>query len=172
MPKLLVALDAIFTGRARGFGGIGGSLRAVLTELALSSLIAPILMAFQSRSVLQVLLGRDGGWPPKNGGDGGVGLTEAGAAGSWISWLGLVCIIATHFMAPVLTLWLLPVALPMVVAPVLIWWTSRTAGPHAFPVPEDTTIPPILTRHNAVLAAWSITTPITNATPLAEAKLG
>ena len=75
-------------------------------------------------------------------------------------------------MAPVLTLWLLPVGLPMVAAPLLIWWTSRTAGPQAFPVPEDTTIPPILTRHNAVLTAWSIASSAPNATPLAEAKLG
>jgi membrane glycosyltransferase len=172
MPKLLVALDAIFTQRARGFGGIGGSLRAVLTELALSSLIAPILMAFQSRSVLQVLLGRDGGWPPNNRGDGGLDISEAWAAGSWISWLGLSGLIATHLMAPVLTLWLLPVGLPMVAAPLLIWWTSRIAGPQAFPVPEDTTIPPILTRHNAVLTAWSIASSAPNATPLAEAKLG
>ena len=99
-------------------------------------------------------------------------ISEAWAAGRWITWLGLACIIATHFMAPVLTLWLLPVALPMLIAPVLIWWTSRTAGPNAFPVPEDTTIPPILTRHNAVLAAWSITAPAANATLMAEAKLG
>ena len=172
MPKLLVAFDAIYTGRVRGFGGIGGTLRAVLTELALSSLIAPILMAFQSRSVLQVLLGRDGGWPPNNRGDGGLDISEAWAAGRWISWLGLACIIATHLLAPVLTLWLLPVALPMVAAPLLIWWTSRTAGPHAFPVPEDTTIPPIITRHNAVLAAWAISPAAVPATLMAEAKLG
>ena len=172
MPKLLVALDAIFTGRARGFGGASGSLRAVFTELALSSLIAPILMAFQSRSVLQVLLGRDGGWPPNNRGDGGLDISEAWAAGRWITWLGLLCIIATHVLAPVLTLWLLPVALPMVAAPLLIWWTSRSVGQAAFPVPEDSTIPPILSRHNAVLAAWAVA-PATAAVPLmAEAKLG
>ena len=99
-------------------------------------------------------------------------ISEAWAAGGWISFLGLACIIATHLMAPVLTIWLLPVALPMVIAPVLIWWTSRTASPSAFPVPEDTTIPPILTRHNAVLAAWSLTAPTANVTPMAEAKLG
>ncbi|MDZ4310885.1 MAG: glucans biosynthesis glucosyltransferase MdoH [Cypionkella sp.] len=172
MPKLLVALDAIFTGRARGFGGIGGSLRAVLTELALSSVIAPILMAFQSRSVLQVLLGRDGGWPPNNRGDGGLDIAEAWAAGRWISFLGLAGMIAIHLMAPVLTLWLMPVALPMMIAPLLIWWTSRNASPHAFPVPEDTKIPPILARHDAVLAAWAISTPAPTATMVAEAKLG
>ena len=75
MPKLLVGLDAALTGRARGFGGAGGSLRSVFFELLLSSVIAPLLLAFQSRSVLQVLFGLDGGWPPNNRGDGGLSLS-------------------------------------------------------------------------------------------------
>ena len=155
MPKLLVALDAMATGRARGFGGGAGALRSVLWELLLSSLIAPVLLAFQSRSVFQVLLGRDGGWPPNNRGDGGLRFREAWAAGRWISLWGLAGMAATHLMAPVLMIWLLPVTLPMLVAPVLIWWTSHPAGPAAFPVPEDGAMPPVLTRHDAVLAAWS-----------------
>ncbi|MDB5663988.1 glucans biosynthesis glucosyltransferase MdoH [Cypionkella sp.] len=155
MPKLFVAIDAIFTGRVRGFGGAGGAFRAVFAELALSSVIAPILMAFQSRSVIQVLLGRDGGWPPNNRGDGGLDIAEAWAAGRWISFWGLGGMIATHLLAPVLTLWLLPVALPMLLAPLLIWWTSRTARPRAFPVPEDVTTPAVILRHAAVLSDWS-----------------
>lgn len=155
MPKLLVALDAMATGRARGFGGAAGALRSVLWELLLSSLIAPVLLAFQSRSVFQVLLGRDGGWPPNNRGDGGLRLAEAWAAGRWISLWGLAGMAATHLLAPVLLYWLLPVTLPMLAAPLLIWWTSRPAGPSAFPVPEDADMPPVLTRHDAVLAAWA-----------------
>ena len=62
---------------------------------------------------------------------------------------------ATHLLAPVLLYWLLPVTLPMLAAPVLIWWTSRTAGAGVFPVPEDAALPPVLTRHDAVLAAWA-----------------
>ncbi|GLS87003.1 glucans biosynthesis glucosyltransferase H [Cypionkella aquatica] len=170
MPKLLVAIDAIFTGRARGFGGILGVLRAVFAELLLSSLIAPILMAFQSRSVLQVLLGRDGGWPPNNRGDGGLDFSEAWAAGGWISYFGVIGIVMTHLLAPVLTLWLLPVALPMALAPVLIWWTSRSVGRSRFTVPEDSAMPAILTRHAAVLSAWAAAQPVV--APAAEANLG
>lgn len=155
MPKLLVALDAMATGRARGFGGAWGALRSVLWELLLSSLIAPVLLAFQSRSVLQVLLGRDGGWPPNNRGDGGLRFAEAWAAGRWISLWGLAGMAATHLMAPVLLYWLLPVTLPMLAAPLLIWWTSRPAAPEAFPVPEDGARPPVLSRHDAILTAWA-----------------
>ena len=154
MPKLLVALDAVLTGRAKGFGGAGRSFGAMLTELLLSSIIAPVLLAFQSRSVVQVLLGRDGGWPPNNRGDGGLRFGEAWAAGWWISIWGLAGIVATQLLAPALTLWLLPVALPMLVAPVLIWWTSRPAAEGRFPVPEDRELPAIVQRHDAVLSDW------------------
>jgi membrane glycosyltransferase len=155
MPKLLVVLDAIATGRVRGFGGAGAAFGSVLWELVLSSLIAPILLAFQSRSVFQVLSGRDGGWPTNNRGDGGLRMAEAWAAGRWISALGAVVMAATWVLAPVLLLWLMPVTLPMLLAPVLIWWTSRPASPQAFEVPEDSAMPAVLSRHDAVLAAWS-----------------
>ena len=155
MPKFLIGLDAIVTGRAQGFGGAGKTLRSVLAELALSSLIAPVLLAFQSRSVIQVLLGRDGGWPTNNRGDGGLNLATSWAAARWISLWGIAGISITHYFAPVLTLWLLPVTLPMMLAPLLIWWTSRTARPGNFPVPSDQVPPPIMARHAAILAVWT-----------------
>lgn len=156
MPKVLVGLDAVVTGRARGFGGMGRSLRSVASELALSSVVAPILLAFQSRSVVQVLSGRDGGWPPNNRGDGGLSLSESWAAGGWISFWGLVGMVATQMVASVLTLWLLPVTLPMVAAPLLIWWTSRPASPAHFLVPTDVP-PPVVALHDTILAGWTTT---------------
>ncbi len=158
MPKLLVVLTAIVTGRARGFGGAGKSLRAVFSELALSSLYAPVLLAFQSRSVFQVLLGLDGGWPPNNRGDGGLSFAEAWSGGRWISLWGGAGIAITQVYAPVLTVWLLPVALPMIAAPLVIWWTSRTASPGQFQVPTDQSTPPIVAWHDAILARWNTAT--------------
>lgn len=155
MPKLLVLLDAVITSRARGFGGAGRAVASVFAELLLSSLIAPVLLAYTSRSVFQVLLGRDGGWPPNNRGDGSLSLGDAWAAARWISFCGLVGMAATYFLAPVLLFWLLPVTLPMLIAPVLIAWTSRRARPRSFAVPEDASYPAILRRHDAVLAEWA-----------------
>jgi membrane glycosyltransferase len=155
MPKFLVGLDAVLTGRAISFGGAGKSLRSVLTELALSSLIAPVLLAFQSRSVIQVLLGRDGGWPTNNRGDGSLSLSESWAAARWITLWGITVTALTQYFAPVLTLWLLPVALPMTFAPVLICWTSRSTRNDRFTVPADLAQPQILTRQDAILAAWA-----------------
>ncbi|MGO4910057.1 glucans biosynthesis glucosyltransferase MdoH [Pseudorhodobacter sp. W20_MBD10_FR17] len=159
MPKFLVGLDAVLTGRAKGFGGAAQSLRSVLSELALSSLFAPVLLAFQTRSVLQVLLGRDGGWPTNNRGDGSLSGAEAWAAARWISLWGIGVLAATQYLAPVLTLWLLPVALPMAIAPFLIWWTSCKASAQQFTVPADLSRPAVLVRYDAVLADWSIETP-------------
>lgn len=159
LPKFLIGLDAIVTGRIQRFGGVGKGMRAVLAELALSSLLAPILLAFQSRSVIQVLMGSDGGWPPNNRGDGGLSGNESWAAGRWISLWGIAGIAITQFLAPVLTLWLLPVALPMILAPFLIWWTSRPTSNSRFPVPADVFPPEVLARHNAIMAAWNTEVP-------------
>ena len=156
MPKVLVGLDAVATGRSRGFGGMGRSLRSVILELALSSIVAPVLLAFQSRSVVQVLSGRDGGWPPNNRGDGGLSLSESWAAGGWISVWGLIGMVVTQMVAPVLTLWLLPVTLPMMAAPLLIWWTSRPVSQVHFPVPTDMP-PPVVALHDTILADWTTT---------------
>ena len=154
LPKLAIALQAVATGRARGFGGAAAALRATLAELLLSTLVAPVLLAYQCRSVLQVILGRDGGWPANNRGAGGLTLAEAWAAGRWISGWGLAGIVATQALAPGLTPWLLPVTLPMLAAPLVIRQTSRPARPGAFPVPEEAAVPPVLALHEAQLAAW------------------
>jgi membrane glycosyltransferase len=159
LPKFLVGLDAILTGRANDFGGAGKSMRSVLAELALSSLIAPILLAFQSRSVFQVLLGRDSGWPTNNRGDGGLSVSESWAAGRWISLCGIGGIAITQFLAPVLSLWLLPVTLPLMIAPLLIWWTSRPTSNCHFSVPADQSKPPVVARNDAIHAAWTTTIP-------------
>ena len=155
MPKLLVALEAAVTGRAEGFGGRWAAARSMLAELALSSLVAPVLLAYQSRSVLQVLSGRDGGWPPNNRGDGSLTLAEAWAAARWISGWGLAGLAATQALAPVLTLWLLPVTLPMLAAPLLVWWTSHPGRAGLFAVPEEQARPDILHRHDRILELWA-----------------
>ncbi|MDQ2067826.1 glucans biosynthesis glucosyltransferase MdoH [Xinfangfangia sp. CPCC 101601] len=154
MPKFLVLLEAIFSGRARSFGGAARAAGSVGLELLLSSLIAPVLLAFQSRSVFQVILGSDGGWPPNNRGDGRLDLADAWAAARWISLCGAIGMAATYVLAPVLLLWLMPVTLPMLIAPVLIAWTSRPGREQGFLVPEDADYPAILERHDEILREW------------------
>src|SRR5690606_34601377 len=84
LPKLLILIDAILRGRAKGYGGAFRASASVLTELLFSAIAAPVFLMFNTRSVLQVLGGRDGGWPAQSRGDGSLTLSEAWASGWWI----------------------------------------------------------------------------------------
>lgn len=154
LPKLLIVVDAAASGRAEGFGGAIRAGASTLAELALSSISAPVLLMFQTRSVAQVLLRADGGWPTNNRGDGKLGLIEAWAGAWWISLTGLASLALTWVFAPGLFLWMLPIGLPMVLAPVLIVWTSRDQRSALFRTPHDTKLPQIAAAHDAALAEW------------------
>lgn len=155
LPKLLIVLDAIGTGRARGFGGAMRAFLSATVELLTSSVMAPILLMFQTRSVLQVLFGVDGGWPANNRGDGRLTLMQGVEAGGWIMLIGGTGLAAVSLMAPGLVLWLLPVALPMCLAPAIIAWTSQHSRSGLMMVPPEIAPSPVILRHRDILQAWT-----------------
>lgn len=155
LPKVLIALDACVSGRASGFGGGVRAFLSTLAELALSSLTAPIFLMFQTRSVVQVLLGRDGGWPTNNRGDGSLTMSEAWAASRWISILGTGFLVMTNHLAAGLLVWLLPVAVPMILSPLIICWLSGASGSALFTVTAEQDIPPVLALHDAWRTRWT-----------------
>lgn len=159
LPKVLIATRAAMTGRAQGFGGAQIAFASTLAELAFSSLTAPILLLFTTRSVFQVFLGRDGGWPTNNRGDGRLSLSESFAASHWITSTGLIGMAATYFLAPGLFLWLLPVGLPMIFAPVLLWWSSQPSRSTLMTTPSELETPAVLTLHDTILARWQTPEP-------------
>ncbi|MBU2962884.1 glucans biosynthesis glucosyltransferase MdoH [Citreicella sp. C3M06] len=154
LPKVGIVWQAAVSGRARGFGGALGALRSVLTEILLTSAIAPVMLMFQSRAVLQVLSGQDGGWPANARGEGRLTLREGFAASWWIVTAGAIILASVYFLAPGLTLWLLPVALPMLAAPWLIALSSRSGGRTMFTVPEEAKAPPVVAEYRAIHARW------------------
>ncbi len=154
LPKLAIALQAIASGRARAFGGATRVILSTLWELALSSLIAPLMLMFTTRSVLQVLLRRDGGWPPNTRGDGQVPLADAWMASRWIVVAGGLGLLAAAAFAPDLILWLLPVCLPMLAAPLLVNWTARPGSGWLVQSDSERAPPPIQLLHESVLADW------------------
>ncbi|MDJ0932223.1 glucans biosynthesis glucosyltransferase MdoH [Breoghania sp.] len=124
LPKALLLIRSVATGEA---GVYGGSMRASLSallELLLASLLAPIHMMFQSRSVYQVLSGADFGWPSSDREDGSLGFLTAWQASWWMVAFGVGTMGFAYEFAPSLLVWLWPVALPLVFAPVVIWWTA------------------------------------------------
>lgn len=154
LPKFAILLNAIRTERAHGFGGALRATLSVLSEILLSSLIAPLMLMYQSRAVLQVLSGRDGGWPANQRGEGRLTLAEATSAGTWILLTGGAALALVARVAPDLTLWLLPVCLPMLAAPLLIAGSSRPLTHWLFRVPQETAPAPVILRYNAVHARW------------------
>ncbi|EKF18089.1 glucans biosynthesis glucosyltransferase MdoH [Nitratireductor pacificus] len=158
-PKLLIVLRGALSGANAAFGGTARALRNTLAEIASTSLLAPIMLMYQCRAVLEVFSGMDGGWPATNREAGSVSLSEAWAASWWISATGLVTLGFAFQFAPEYVSWLLLVAAPQVFAPLLIHvssWTasagSRQAG--LFQTGADSQPAPVVVRQEAVLARW------------------
>ncbi|MEM9316105.1 MAG: glucans biosynthesis glucosyltransferase MdoH [Pseudomonadota bacterium] len=117
LPKLVAF--AHFARRARTAGRIRVILRASLSELALSALLAPLVMLRQSGAVLSVIMGRDCGWK-----------SDRSSRLALFPWLPEVSIGAALLALAVASAatsvtWLLPVALPLLGAPVLRRWLER-----------------------------------------------
>ncbi len=171
MPKLLILIEAAVTGRIAAIGRSSGVVLSGLADLLLSSLIAPILMAFQTRSVLQVLRGADGGWPANRRGDARLTVVEAFEACHFMVTTGLLGLVACGYWIPELLPWLIPVLGPMIVSPLLIAWTSRPArNATLFATAEERTPPAILARHDAILARWGKSAGDVTVSPATQAQ--
>ncbi|MEH7828532.1 glucans biosynthesis glucosyltransferase MdoH [Gemmobacter denitrificans] len=166
LPKFAVALHAAMSGRARSFGGAARAFASMLAELLFSSLSAPVLLAYQTRSVFQVLLGRDGGWPTNNRGDARLSIRDAWATSHWVVSTGILGLVGTWALAPGLVVWMLPVLLPMLLAPFIISWSSRPASSGLFRTPTDLAESPVMRRQREILAEWEteVTAPKPDAT--------
>ena len=154
VPKLLILLDAGLRGRTRGFGGFLRSAKSVVSELVFSSITAPIFLMYQTRSVLQVLRGADGGWPAQTRGDGTLSLADAWAASHWIVTAGAAGLGLAQWLSPALVPWLLPVALPMVIAPLLISWSSRPSRTATFTTPTERQSAAVMHLQHLILDRW------------------
>jgi membrane glycosyltransferase len=153
LPKLLIALAAVLDGRARGFGGPGALIGNALAEIVLTALLAPILLVCQARAALEVVLGRDSGWPAQRRGAVRLTLRQAWRSSHWIVALGLGTLLGAGLTAPGMAFWLAPVALPLVVAPLTIALTSRGGG-GAFATPADICPASVLIRRARILDDW------------------
>jgi membrane glycosyltransferase len=159
LPKLLILLDAALRRRASGFGGALAAARSVGAELAFSALSAPVFLMFNTRSVMQVVAGVDGGWPAQARGDGRMTLPEAWQASSWIVIGGLTGGALAFLLSPTLLPWLAPVLVPMLAAPLIIAWSSAPAQGALYQTPVEARIPDVLELDAAFRSAWAIPQP-------------
>ncbi|SLN24373.1 Glucans biosynthesis glucosyltransferase H [Roseivivax jejudonensis] len=100
--------------QARGLRTKGVVLRAAALETVLSSILAPIVMVNHVVDVAQVFAGRDCGW--KRPGGASLRLPTGGLEA--LAGTGIIALVAAT--NPSAVVWVLPVALPLVFAPLFI----------------------------------------------------
>ncbi|MBB4120995.1 glucans biosynthesis glucosyltransferase MdoH [Martelella radicis] len=161
-PKLLIALRSGLAGEARRFGGFIAVFASTLSEIIWSSILAPITLMYQSRSVMQILFGMDGGWPSSDREGHTISLPEAFKASWWIVLTGIVMLTGAFVLAPALFWWLTPIAVPQMLSPLLISasstaWSGRIAARCGLLLtPEELSRPAIMRTRDAVLARWRL----------------
>lgn len=127
LPKTLIAFRSAFTSRGRQFGGWISVLLGATVELVMTSALAPIMMMFQSRAVMEILSGRDSGWPATDREDEGLAFSAAFASSWWMVLAGAALLLATWSYAMELFLWVCPIGIPLLTAPIFIWATASPA---------------------------------------------
>ncbi|MEO1235699.1 MAG: glucans biosynthesis glucosyltransferase MdoH [Planctomycetota bacterium] len=138
----------------------GGELQAVLgavIEVAVSVLIAPLMMVYHTTFVVNTLLGRSVKWNAQQRDESAVGWGDA-ARNHWKHTVGGVAAgAAVWWLAPPLFVWALPVLLGLVVSiPVSVMLSSVTVGTwlrkhRLLMIPEEHDKPRVLHLHQLAL---------------------
>ncbi|GGE17183.1 glucans biosynthesis glucosyltransferase H [Aureimonas endophytica] len=120
LPKFLIAFASAVTARRRAFGSSYQVLAGAFVELVMTSILAPVMMMFQSKAVAEILLRLDSGWPSTDRDDGKLPLGMAFKASWWMVIFGMILAVTTLAYSPELFLWMLPIAGPLLISPILI----------------------------------------------------
>ena len=141
---------------------VGGPLRfagSVLIELAISIVLAPIMMVQQMKAVLRTLFGVDAGWAPQRRGDAKDGWTTL-LAFHWLETaLGLALI--AGLVGGEVTAWIAPIAASLALAVPISAAMQSEAWPRWLGTPE-TYAPPsvyVALHHKLGLAPSALDAP-------------
>jgi len=133
-------------------GGFRGFIGVVL-ETVISALIAPIMMLMQSKSVAEILLGRDSGWSAQRRSVEGLSQDESRRYAS-VTLLGAILAVGAYAVSIPLLLWMLPVIAGLLLAIPIVSFTSlssvgrRLQRMGLFVTPEEHSPPKVLLRAN------------------------
>lgn len=151
LPKLWSLLLLLV--RPRTIKTYGGAIRVTLSvflESVFSMLTAPVLMLYQSKFVLAILLRRSVGWPPQNRDEHRLSLKEAILAHGGHTLVGVGAGWISYTYVPDFFLWLIPVLAGLVLSiPVSILSSSAGMGGLArrlgiFLTPEEYRTPRVI----------------------------
>lgn len=151
LPKILGMLLLLFQWhRMKSYGGLIRVCLSVVLETLFTTLIAPVLMLYQSKFVLAILSRRSVGWPPQQRGDYRLRFKEALAAHYVHTLIGLVGGALSYHYVPDFFLWLTPVLAGLVLSvPVSMYSSSTHLGQvlrrwGLFLTPEESDPPKVL----------------------------
>ncbi|WP_045223842.1 glucans biosynthesis glucosyltransferase MdoH [Methyloterricola oryzae] len=130
LPKLLGLLLLFLRWRdVKRYGGFFRVILSVFLETVFSMLTAPVLMLYQSKFVVSILMRKSVGWPPQNRGDHRLSLREATLAHGGQTLVGIAAGVASYTYVPSFFWWFTPVLAGLVLAiPVSIMSSSTKLG--------------------------------------------
>jgi len=151
LPKLLALLLLLKDRRlARAYGGMVGATLSVVLETVFSVLTAPVLMLFQTKFVLAILMRRAVGWPPQQRGDHMTSFREAASTHGVQTLIGVAVGVLSYQYVPAFFWWFTPVLLGLLLSvPVSMLSSSIALGRKArelglFLTPEETDPPAVM----------------------------
>lgn len=148
VPRLLGVLALVISGLP--MMRLGGGVRlagSICLEMLISLAYAPILMVQNTRAVLAAVAGPSLRWLPalRTGqGPGLAGLMRA----HWVETLLGLGLVA-GFVTGMVSLWLIPIALPLVLAMPLSWLSGVAVSRGALTTPADVRAPHVARRAGA-----------------------
>ena len=157
VPKVL-SLILLWTQRSmrQRFGGGDRALAGVVAEIAISAMIAPVMMVFQSIAVVEILLGRDAGWQTQRRDDGSVERRELYRKYGFPTLCGVAMAAGAYAVSLPLLLWMSPVIVGLLFAVPIGALTAKAAPGKLLATPEETSPPPVLIRANELAASpWA-----------------
>jgi GTP cyclohydrolase II len=95
-----------------------------LTEAVFAVVVAPVMMMFHSRFVIEILAGRSVAWGSQDRDGRDVSWRDAWRSVWWITVTGVVWSAVTLWLSPAFFLWLSPIFLGLLLAAPLVRWTS------------------------------------------------
>lgn len=117
LPKLLALIDGLINPKTRkSAGGAVALCLSVIWETLMSALVAPILMLAQTRSVIDIIRGRDSGWSAQQRYYGRAGLQSCIQDRLADTAIGVAILSTTLTISLSVCLWLSPVWLGLLLA--------------------------------------------------------
>lgn len=150
LPKFLSFLLILKGREAKRFGGVMALGLGIFIEIILSTLLAPLRMWFHSKFVLLTLIGRKIKWDSQQRDGSGTGWSEAVRVHGPASLFACAWLASVYWVNATVFVWLLPVAIPLILAVPLSVYSSRVSLGRAlrqlrlFLTPEERRPPPLL----------------------------